>query len=406
MKFTDAAVAALKLPRGKTDAIIFDDRRPGLGVRMRARAEGSLVNRTWVVQFRVNGRTQRHDLGPVTATATKRARELADEYFAKVRRGINPKAEKRAARVNAAETFGRLSAVFLKAAESRLRPRSYAEVSRHIEKQLSALDHEPINGIDRKRIAEILSRLAVESGPVAANRVRASLSAFFTWAIGEGFVEANPVTGTTKRKEQSRDRVLPGAELAAVWSACGDDDYGRIVRLLILTGQRRDEVGGIAETELQRERRMWSLPAERTKNGEPHDVPLPDVALALLPEPREDRGTIFGRGAGPFSGWSYCKERLDARIAAAAPDGKPLAPWTLHDLRRSTATGMGELGVQPHIVEAVLNHISGARRGVAGVYNRATYATEKRDAIDQWAAHVAGLVAGQTSNVVALPASR
>jgi integrase len=395
MKFTDAAVAALKLPRGKSDAIVFDDRRPGLGVRMRARAEGSLVNRTWVVQFRVNGRTQRHDLGPVTATATKRARELADEYFAKVRRGINPKAEKRAARVNAAETFGRLSAVFLKAAESRLRPRSYAEVSRHIEKQLSALDHEPINGIDRKRIAEILSRLAVESGPVAANRVRASLSAFFTWAIGEGFVE-----------EQSRDRVLPGAELAAVWSACGDDDYGRIVRLLILTGQRRDEVGGIAETELQRERHMWSLPAERTKNGEPHDVPLPDVALALLPEPREDRGTIFGRGAGPFSGWSRCKERLDARIAAAAPDGKPLAPWTLHDLRRSTATGMGELGVQPHIVEAVLNHISGARRGVAGIYNRATYATEKRDAIVQWAAHVAGLVAGQTSNVVALPASR
>src|SRR6185437_14244328 len=108
MKFTDSVVTALKLPRGKTDAIIFDDRRPGLGVRLRARAEGTIVNRTWVVQFRVNGRTQRHDLGPVKATATKRARELADEFFAKVRRGINPKAEKRAARSNAAETFGRL----------------------------------------------------------------------------------------------------------------------------------------------------------------------------------------------------------------------------------------------------------------------------------------------------------
>jgi integrase len=405
MKFTDASAAALKLPHGKTDAIVFDDRRPGLGVRVRLMAS-KVVSRTWVVQLRVAGRTQRHDLGPVTATPPKRARELADDIFGKVRQGVDPKAEKRAARGNAAETFGRLSATFLKAAEARLRPRSYAGVEYHIEKQLSPLDHDPVNAIDRKRVAEVLTRIADEHGAVSANRARATLSAFFTWAIGEGFADANPVNGTTKREEKSRDRVLPGAELAAVWSACGDDDYGRIVRLLLLTGQRRDEVGAIAESELQRDRRMWSLPAERAKNGRAHDVPLSDAALALLPEAREDRGLLFGRGSGPFSGWSRCKERLDARIAEASPKGKGLAPWVLHDLRRSFATGLSELGIAPHVIEALLNHVSSSasgKAGVAGIYNRGTYAAEKREAIEKWAAHVAALVAGRVSKVVALP---
>jgi integrase len=151
---------------------------------------------------------------------------------------------------------------------------------------------------------------------------------------------------------------------------------------------------------------MWSLPAERTKNGRAHDVPLSDAALALLPEAREDRGLLFGRGSGPFSGWSRCKERLDARIAEASPKGKGLAPWVLHDLRRSFATGLSDLGVAPHVIEALLNHVSSSasgKAGVAGIYNRGTYAAEKREAIEKWAAHVAALVAGRASKVVAMP---
>jgi integrase len=414
MKFTDAIVAALKLPAGKTDAVFFDERRPGLGVRLRSSAKRSAVTRTWVVQCRVAGRSQRHDLGPTTATSTKRARELADEIFAKVRRGVDPKAEKRAAHTAAAETFGILSEIFLKAARGRMRPSSYDALSHHIEKNLKALSGEPVQAINRKTIAAILTRLEEKIGPVTANRARAALSVFFTWAMAEGLVEANPVFGTTKLPEVSRDRVLSAPELAAVWLACGDrqnpmappsDDYGRIVRLLILTGQRRDEVGAMGESELMRDLRMWSLPAARTKNGRPHDVPLSDAALALLPGPRDDRATLFGRGEGSFSGWSRCKERLDARIADASPDGKGIAPWVVHDLRRSFHTGLGEIGIFPHVAEAILNHTSSAasgKAGVAGVYNRASYAAEKRDAIDRWAAHVEKLVSGVASNVVAL----
>lgn len=406
-KLTDGIACSLKLPRGKTDLIAFDTRRPGLGVRVRVMA-GEVVNRTWVVQLRVAGRSQRHDLGPVTATSTKRARELAEEIFAKVRQGIDPAKEKRNANAKAAEVFELLAADYLKGAKKRLRERSYESVKRNLETHCAPLNRKPIHEIDRKTVAERLKKIAEASGAVSANRARASLSAMFAWAIKQGLAEQNPVAGTEKHKETARDRVLSAAEIAAVWRACNDDDYGRIVRLLILTGQRRDEVGGIMEGELQRDLRLWSLPADRTKNALPHDVPLSTAALALLPEYSDDRQWIFAsRGKqkrqGPFSGWSHSKAALDKRVKDAAANGKALAPWTLHDLRRSAATGMAEIGVQPHIIEAVLNHVSGARRGVAGIYNRAQYADEKKAALVSWAEHVEKLVAGAVgSNVRSL----
>jgi len=410
MKFTDANVASLKLPKGRSDLVVFDERRPGLGVRLRAGADGKWIKRNWLVQLRVNGRSQRHELGPTSATRTKRARELADEIFAKARQGIDPKAEKRDRHIKAAETFGVLAERFLNAKKERQRARSYAGLEHHIERHLAPLNGEAVRNIDRKMIAENLARLADAIGPVTANRARSALSSFFAWAMGEGLVDANPVFGTTKRPEVSRDRVLSGAELAAVWHACGADqipadDYGRIVRLLLLTGQRRDEVGGLAESELRRDMRIWSLPGARTKNGRPHDVPLSDAALALLPASRADRDCLFGSGEGSFSGWSRCKERLDQRIAEASPDGEGIAPWVLHDLRRSFATGLNDLGVLPHVIEALLNHTSSTasgKAGVAGVYNRATYAAEKKTALDRWAAHVEKLINGDASNVTAI----
>jgi integrase len=178
--------------------------------------------------------------------------------------------------------------------------------------------------------------------------------------------------------------------LRAIWQACRDDTYGRIVRLLLLTGQRRDEVGSMTEVELNFSAAVWTIPSERTKNGLAHEVPLSRPALEILAsQPRiAGRRLMFGHGVGAFSGWSNSKERLDKRITAS---GIAMAPWRLHDLRRTVATGMANLRVLPHVIEAVLNHISGAKAGVAGTYNRATYAREKRDALDLWATHVLAL---------------
>jgi integrase len=219
----------------------------------------------------------------------------------------------------------------------------------------------------------------------------------FTWAIGEGLASVNPVTGTNRISSRSRDRVLTEADLAAISLACSADDYGRIVGLLMFTSQRRDEVGGMRWSELDLDRLLWTIPAARTKNGREHVVPLTSAALALLPDRREGRDFIFGSGprsAGSpqqgFSGWSKAKAQLDARLEAA---GSAVAAWTLHDFRRTAATFMAErLGVLPHIIEAVLNHVSGHRAGVAGIYNRASYTVEMRRALAAWAGLLARII--------------
>ncbi|MGY4447927.1 integrase [Bradyrhizobium sp. i1.3.1] len=234
----------------------------------------------------------------------------------------------------------------------------------------------------------------------------------FNWAVREGLdIAANPVLGTNRPVQPgSRERVLTETELSAIWQASGDDDYGRIVRLLLLTAQRRDEVGSMQWAELDTSSGLWTLPSARTKNHREHLLPLVPAALALLPPRRNDREFLFGdgprRSGDPhcgFSGWSKSKTALDTRIGEAL--GEPLPHWTVHDLRRSASTGMADrLGVLPHIVESILNHVSGHRAGVAGVYNRARYAAEMREALERWAEYVAALPAqraGRADTVIA-----
>ena len=244
-----------------------------------------------------------------------------------------------------------------------------------------------------------------------------ALSSLFAWAMREGIAEVNVVIGTNKPAEPpSRDRVLTDAELDGIWAASRDDDYGRIVRLLMLTGQRREEVGGMRWSEIDLERGLWSLPSGRTKNKRPHVLPLVPAAVDILKSvslrARQDGAGdhVFGEGQGGFSGWSKAKAALDRRInearvkaAESASKPQPSAGWRLHDLRRTLATVMADkLGVQPHIIEAVLNHVSGHKGGVAGVYNRATYEREVRTALLLWADHVRSVVGDGTPKVVPL----
>jgi integrase len=165
----------------------------------------------------------------------------------------------------------------------------------------------------------------------------------FTWAIKEGLAASNPVIGTYKRPEQVRDRVLSGEEVRRIWHALPIGEYGTIVKLLILTGQRANEITALSWPEIDFKANAINLPRERTKNGRPHIIPLAATARALLAEipVREGRELVFGKGVGPFSDWSHSKKRLDAAIAEGE-NGKPLSPWTIHDIRRSVATGMAD----------------------------------------------------------------
>ena len=260
----------------------------------------------------------------------------------------------------------------------------------------------PLNSVSvfhlrRRQVAARLAEIETERGRVTAARARAALSAMFNWAIREGFdIAANPVLGTNRPPEpKSRERVLADSELAEIWRACRDDDYGRIIKFLMLTGQRRNEVGGMRWVEIDGD--TWTIPGTRTKNHREQFVPLPDFALALIDASPRRTNCNYVFGDGPrrkgddhrgFSGWSKAKAALDERIVEMRRKRAKL-DWRLHDLRRTAATVMADrLGVLPHIVEVILNHVGGHRAGVAGVYNRAKYEAEVRKALQGWAEHV------------------
>jgi integrase len=174
---------------------------------------------------------------------------------------------------------------------------------------------------------------------------------------------------------------------------------GTIVRLLILTGQRREEIGGLRWLEFDADKALITLSGERTKNHRQHEVPLsPAVVRLIEAQPRRrERDLLFGEGEGPFQGWSRAKASLDRRIAKLAHEKGDIGPWRLHDIRRTVATCMADLGVQPHVIEAVLNHVSGHKAGVAGVYNRSLYGPEKRSALELWTNHVLMIVGESTA---------
>jgi integrase len=385
MGFTKKSIAALTLPKGKPYLIVWDDNLPGFGIRLNP------TSRVWVVQYRAHGKSRRETIGRVDAVPLDTARGLAQKTLARVRLGSDPHAERAEANARRAVTFEKVAERYLLNARERLKPRSYEEVARHLSKHWSNLHPFPLNKVDRSLVAAGLEAISQDSGPIAANRARAALSALFSYALGTGMADINPVVGTIKPGDETRrDHVLLDSELSVLWRECGESDYGRIVRLLLLTGQRRDEVGSMRWSEINFDQAMWTIPAERTKNGRSHEVPLSSQVIAVLQSvPRLlDRDFVFGAGKGGFSGWSKAKRILDQKIEER---GYPVKPWRVHDLRRTCATGMANLGIPPHVVEAVLNHVSGTKAGVAGIYNRAAYREEKRSALQNWGDFVKAL---------------
>jgi integrase len=245
-----------------------------------------------------------------------------------------------------------------------------------------------VDTVQRRDITTLLDRASKQSGPIAANRVRAALSALWTWGLRTGRINAdsNPVTLTLRQPEKSRERTLSDAELKSIWQATdGADDYSRIVRLCLLTGCRREEIGGLQWDEIHQH--QLAIGSDRMKGGIAHEVALLPMIEGALP-PRGDRtkGCVFGRCGTGFSGWSKSKRVLDTKIADA---GSALSPWRLHDLRRTFSTRLHDAGVDPIVIEALLAH---KQQGVAAVYNRASFRTAKKLALERWHSMVRDIV--------------
>ncbi|MEZ5792207.1 MAG: tyrosine-type recombinase/integrase [Nitratireductor sp.] len=393
MKLTHDRVRNFVLPQGRREMLVFDDLLAGFGLRVR---EGG--SRNWIVQYKVGSRNQRMTLGSIEMLNAEKARKVAQEILAKVRLGEDPQAERIDARSKSDHDFAEIARLFIIRQQTRLRPSSLADTRRYLERYAVKLHPLAFGSIGRGEIASVLREIAQQRGAVSADRARAALSACFTWAMKEGWCDTNPVLATnTHAGPIGRDRVLDREELAAIWNALPEGDYGSIIRLLILTGQRRSEISELRWSEVDFERALVELPASRTKNKRSHQVPLSQPALALLKACRVDAGRehMFGSGQRGFQGHGRAKRDLDARLRAGrsgiGPDTIPdIEPWRVHDIRRSVATGMADIGVEPHIIEAVLNHVSGHKAGVAGIYNRAAYTSEKRKAFEAWGEVVSG----------------
>ena len=391
MKLDPRTVAEAALPPGKTDVIFFDDDLPGFGLRLR---EGG--SRTYVAQYRTAaGRSPRKTIGPAAKLTPAEARGEARKILARAALGQDPQAEKVAARRQAARTVRVLVAAYLEAKQVDLRPVSFRTTKLYLTgPYFHALQALPVTAVSRSDVAAAVRAIVRNHSTATAAAARRALSAFFAWCIAEGELGngANPVDGSHRPADpKPRERVLLDAELANIWRACQDDAPGKIIKLLVLLGSRRQEVGGMRWSELDLDAGTWTLPGERSKNHRAHTISLPAAALTIINSvPRTSRDHLFGDHAGTgFTGWSNVKVEFDRRL------GGSVKPWRIHDLRRSAATKMADIGIEPHTIEAALNHYSGHRRGIGGIYNRSHYEGAVAIALERWADHVDGLVSGR-----------
>ena len=361
-----------------------DDKQQGL-VR-RASPSGVMV---WTVIYNEpeTGLKHRATLGKWPAMNTTRARAAALAALRTVQEGRSPSREKQARRE--APTVKKLGERFINE-YAKPRKRTWAEDERIFNAVIyPELDNIRITALTRTRIVDMLNKKA-KSAPTMADHALALLRKALNWAISEGLLTTNPAIGIERRAPiVAKDRVVTDGELKALWAAMPSmhSEAAAVFKILALTGQRLGEVCGMTAGEVDLEAKAWTIPAARTKNKLVHLVPLTDPALAVVKsrlDGLEAHQAVLTRGTEPMD------TRYIGKLARGLQSGDNR--WTPHDLRRTVATGMAAIEIHPHVIEAVLNHISGSKAGVAGIYNRHSYAKEKRDALERWANHLGTIV--------------
>jgi integrase len=256
---------------------------------------------------------------------------------------------------------------------------------------LPAWESRPIGEIGRRDVLDVIDAIVDRGAVVTARRVQAHLHRLFSWSVGRGIVQVNPLANLPKPgSETPRNRVLTDDELLEVWHAAETMGwpFGHAIRMLILTGARREEIGQLRWAEVADG--QISLSGKRTKSGKPHIIPLSAPARSIIEGSPQIAGSEFVftvDGTKPITGWPRAKQRID-KLAA-------IEPWRIHDLRRTTATGLQRLKVPLTVTEAVLGHTTGSRAGIVGVYQVHDYADEKRAALEAWGAHITALVEGR-----------
>jgi integrase len=384
---TPRAIEAAK-PRaaryGKADGLV-----PGL--RVIVHPSGAKV---FALFTRVNGRLVNFKLGSATVLSLAQAREEARRKLGLIAAGTDPRLAKQEAVQSEQETVETLVKQFIER-HAKVHNRSWQETERLLQREvLSQWRGRPITSITRRDVIDLLDRIRDRGARIVANRTLAAMRKMFSWAIQRDLLQVSPCANVkAPSAEVKRERTLSTHELSLVWRAAGTMGYpfGSIVQLLILTAQRTGEVSTMRWCDLAASLDEWVIPPETAKNGKAHAVPLVPAARAILAGLPQINAFVFTTRADvPAVGLSHAKRELDT-VVTTLNDGVALAPWRLHDLRRTAASRLAQLGTPPHVTEKVLNHTGGVFRGVAGIYNRFDYADEKRQALGAWAEHISAL---------------
>jgi integrase len=407
-KLSDRFIQNAKPPTDAAQIDVWDTLLPGFGLRVGTRTK------TFVAMTRVGGVKRRFTLGTYPELSLTKARERAKAAMRTAAAGDDPgRAVEQDRPVR--DTVEQIVAEFMER-HAKAHNRDWRRTQSIFDLDvLPVWGKREITSIRKRDCIELIDAAAARTSPVTANRARAAVHKLFNWAVGRDIVESNPMQAVPRPgRENSRDRYLSDDEIARFWRGCDDlgPAFAARFRLLLVTGQRKREVGAARWEEFDLTKKIWTVPAERAKNGTANEVPLSALAIEIL-------DTIRPRG-GAATGFVFPSTTLPGRLAARVDkmkrrldrameiedEGEAVSGWWLHDLRRTASTGMARLGVAPHIIERVLNHAKGEISGVAKVYNRHAYVEEKRAALEAWASSIARIVHPPGANVVPLARGR
>lgn len=403
LKLTDSAVARLKSPPPPKQVDYWDLLAPGFGIRVNYSG-----TKTWITQRRVlqdgKWRQSRIRLGRYPLMSLAEARNEARKFQILANEGQDPRTQVMAERQLAVEeskkTFAMVRERFIRQhCEKSLRASTVKQYHRILtSKDFRQFEHRAIGSITRREVIEAVDLIA-ERAPVEANRCFACLRAMMNWAASKDLIDTPPTDRVkAPSAETPRDRVLSHDEIVIAWKAFDlAGAFAPLLKILLLTGQRKTEVAEMRWTELKDldgPNAMWEIPKERVKMDRPHRVPLTPLTVQIIKRiPKAGTDFVFStNGMSPVSGFSRMKEILDRNIRAIAHSGAFEKEWVIHDLRRTVATNMAEMGVSRDVVELILNHQSGTRSGVAGIYNRSELLPERRKALESWANALGSLV--------------
>jgi integrase len=410
-KFTHRTIAAAVCPPSRKDALFFDTETRGFGVRVTAGG-----SKLFLAQFVADGGKRRMPLGAFGTVTVEQARNAAKSILGQAAHGADPAAERkervalaRQKKTDGAYTFAAMVAAWAAAREGDRRPSYLREAVSCLTRNLPKWQTRPATEITIADAVRALDGIKASKGVVAANRTLAYGRAAFGWAVKRQALAINPMRGLERPgREAARERVLRPDELGAIWRACDtlSPAMAGFVRVLMLTLGRRDEVASMRWKELDNaaDPTVWTLPSERSKNGRAHVVHLAEPVRAIMRSMPAIKGNPFvfaARDDKPLSAFSHAKDEIQAALEKA---GTPLPDWRFHDFRRAGVTALANGGVAPHVADKLLNHITGTIQGVAAVYQRAEFLTERSNALEAWARLVLAAAEGivLAGNVVKL----